>query len=104
MDISTESLDRKMAKLVLYNYQLEINLHYTIPASTKSNIYGGDTVATKDKLLCSQFECNSGSKGKYIIVCIHTFPRAYFLSVLLSEDPSEHTLVELSSILTSSNR
>ena len=58
---------------------------------------------TKDELLCCDCGCKSGSKGKQKVACVHSLPRAYALSILLAEDLSEHMLLELSSLVTSSD-
>ena len=61
-------------------------------------------MATKNELLYSQCKYKSGSKVNDISVCVNTLSQEYFLSVLFSEDLVDHTILELSSILTSTNR
>jgi len=67
----------------------------------KKDIYDGDTVLTKDKILCAKCDCKSGAQKKNRNVCVHTKPRGLLLSVLLAEDLAEHMLLELTSMLTS---
>mmetsp|Transcript_4844 Transcript_4844/g.7520 ORF Transcript_4844/g.7520 Transcript_4844/m.7520 type:complete len:1097 (-) Transcript_4844:34-3324(-) len=100
-DSRTESLDNKTAKIVLCNGEVGIHLSTPIPASMKKDIYDGDTVLTKDKILCAKCDCKSGAQKKNRNVCVHTKPRGLLLSVLLAEDLAEHMLLELTSMLTS---
>jgi len=100
-DNRTESLDNKTAKIVLCNGEVGIHLSTPIPASMKKDIYDGDTVLTKDKILCAKCDCKSGAQGKNRNVCVHTKPRGILLSILLAEDLAEHMLLELTSMLTS---
>ncbi|KAL9182228.1 hypothetical protein ACHAXT_012880 [Thalassiosira profunda] len=97
----TESIDNKTAKLIRYKDQLGIHLSCKIPASMKKDVYDGDTVLTKDTLVCAQCECKSGAKKKERVACVHTAPRAMMLSILLAEDLAEHVLITLASIVTS---
>jgi len=101
LDNRTESLDNKTAKIVLCNGEVGIHLSTPIPASMKKDIYDGDTVLTKDKILCAKCKCKSGAQGKNRNVCVHTKPRGILLSILLAEDLAEHMLLELTSMLTS---
>eukprot|EP00956_Cyclotella_meneghiniana_P042479 scaffold248489_cov87-Cyclotella_meneghiniana.AAC.1 len=61
-DSKTESLDNKIAKLLLYEGEIAIMISTPIPASMKKEIYEGCVVLTKDKLLCCECDCKSGSK------------------------------------------
>ena len=92
-DSRTESLDNKTAKIVLCNGEVGIHLSTPIPASMKKDIYDGDTVLTKDKILCAKCDCKSGAQKKNRNVCVHTKPRGLLLSVLLAEDLAEHMLL-----------
>ncbi len=100
-DGRTESLDNKTAKIVLCNGELGIHLSSPIPASMKTDIYDGDIVLTKDKILCAKCDCMSGAQGKNRNVCVHIKPRGILLSILLAEDLAEHILLEFTSMLTS---
>lgn len=104
MDTRTESLDNKVAQLVLYNDgELGIQLSTPVPASMKKDVYDGTTVVTKDKLLCSECECKSGSKEEDKVACVHTMVRPFLLTILLQEDLAENMLLELCQMLTSAN-
>jgi hypothetical protein len=100
-DSRTGSLDDKSAKLVVCNGEVGIHLSVPIPASMKQQVYDGDVVITRDKILSSKCGCKSGAQKKNRNVCVHTFPRGLLLSVLLAEDLAEHILLELTSMLSS---
>ena len=100
-DSKTESLDNKIAKLLLYEGKIGIMIETPIPASMKKEKYSGCVVLTKDELLCCECDCKSGSKGDQRVACVHSFPRGFLLSILLAEDLAEHLLLELSSLVTS---
>ena len=67
----------------------------------KEDVYDGDTVFTKKKVLCSRCGCKSGSQKDEKVACVHTLCRAYKVSQLLVEDLAEHMLLQLASMMTS---
>ena len=84
LDRRTESLDNKKSKLILYKGEVGIILESPIPASMKNDVYNGTTVLTKDALLCCECDCKSGSKNNQKVACVHSQPRGYLLSLLLT--------------------
>ncbi len=73
-DGKTEPLNNKVAKLLLYKEKIAIMISTPIPASMKKEIYDGCVVLTKDKLLCCECDCKSGSKGDQQVACVHSLP------------------------------
>ena len=107
-DNRTGSLDTQTAKLILYDGSVGIHLCPPIPASMKKEVYQGETVLTKDKLVAACCDCMSGGNKKDLAdksssACVHVFPRGYLLTILLLEDLAEHMLLELSSKVTSAD-
>ena len=107
-DNRTGSLDTQTAKLILYDGSVGIHLCPPIPASMKKEVYQGETVLTKDKLVAACCDCMSGGNKKYLAdkslsACVHVFPRGYLLTILLLEDLAEHMLLELSLKVTSTD-
>ena len=100
-DSRTESLDNKRVKLILHEGEVGIAIQTEIPASMKADKYAGSTVLTKDKLLACSCGCKSGGQDNQRVACVHVFPRAFLLSVLLAQDLAEHILLELSSLMSS---
>lgn len=102
-DGRTEALDvsNNTAKLIRHNGKIGIHLSAPIAASMKKDIYDGETVFTKDEILCAKCDCKSGAQGNERNVCVHTMPRGLLLSILLAEDLAEHALLELTSMLSS---
>ncbi len=73
-DSKTELLNNKVAKLLLYKEKIGIMISTLIPASMKKEIYDGCVVLTKDKMLCCECNCKSGSKGDQQVACVHSLP------------------------------
>ena len=68
LDVRSESLDNKTAKLILYDGdKVGIQISTPVPASMKKDVYPGTTVLTKDELLCCECECMSGAKGQGLV-------------------------------------
>ena len=100
-DSKCESIDNKVAKIISYEGELGLHITTPIPASMKHDVYNGDIVFTKNKVLCARCGCKSGSQKDEKVACVHTLCRAYKLSQLLAEDLAEHMLLQLASMMTS---
>ena len=72
-----------------------VALENKIPASMKDTEYKVKVAFTKDNLLASRCECHAGGDEKQRVVCVHTLPVIYQLTMLLDDGLSEHLLIEL---------
>ena len=98
-DSRTQPLDNRTAQLFRYKGEAAICIAAPIPASMKKDVYEGETVITKSKLLAACCNCMSGgdkndAKEKTSSLCVHGLPRAYLLSILLVEALVEHVLLK----------
>ena len=60
-DSRCESVDNKVVKLVISDGELGLHVNTPIPASMKSDVYEGDVIFTRTKILCAKCSCMSGS-------------------------------------------
>ena len=87
------------ASLFVHEKDKEIGLvlENTIPASMKDSEYKVKLAFTKDELLASKCQCHAGGDNNQRVVCVHTLPVIYQLTMLLDDGLAEHLLIELCS-------
>ena len=72
-------------------------LENDVPASMKDAQYKVKCAFTKDKLLACKCQCHAGGDKNQRVVCVHTLPVIYQLTMLLDDGLAEHLLIELCS-------
>ena len=107
-DSRTESLDDQSGKLIMYDGAVGIHLSPPIPASMKKEVYSGETVVTKDKLVVACCDCMSGGNkndptAKKSSACVHTPVRAFLLTMLLYQGLAQHIMAEFASKVTTAD-
>ena len=74
--------------------EIGLSLTNKIAASMKDAEYEVRVAFTKNDLLATKCECKAGGDEMQRVVCVHTLPVIYQLTMLLDDGLSEHLLVE----------
>ena len=71
---------------------------YDFCVNEEETKYVVQTAVTEKVLMCAACDCKIGGEKSERIVCVHTLPLLYQLSLLLADGLAQHTLIELSNM------
>jgi hypothetical protein len=92
----SDKVKEKTCHVIKFDNQPCLLVHQRMRASMKQNVYNTSICFNENTIIACLCDCKSGCEGNGRIVCVHTLPIMYQITLLLSDELAHDILVEYS--------